>query len=136
MKKKFILTDEYKQNAFRVPENYFDTLQNRLAERMAAKSQPQTGWWQTVRPRLAFAASFVMLAIIGYSGIHLYNNTKGLDTHDTSYVYVVDMLNLDENAVLNLFAEEDRHDLAIDTDVIINYLADAGICLTDIASLD
>jgi hypothetical protein len=140
MEKKFILTDEHRQNAFGVPDGYFEAMQDRLSERIAAKNQPQQGWWKAVRPQLAFAASFVILMVAGYTGIHLLNNLQGIvldAVQDDTYVYVVDILNIDENTVLDLMSEErNQHDSSVETDAIIHYLADARISLADIASLD
>jgi malate synthase len=140
-KKKFTLTDEYKQNAFTVPDGYFDAIQDRLTERIAAKLQPQLSWWRALRPQLAFAAGFVALIVAGYGGFYLLNNLKESPStvvyYDDLYAYAADMLNIDENTVLQLMAEDRYEDSSvdIDTDAIINYLADARISLSDVASL-
>ncbi len=136
-KKKFILTDAYKQNAFEVPKGYFDVLEEKVTERIAVVSQPQPSWRKALRPQLAFAAGFVALVIAGYGGLHLLNQLKSPAIKGVSediYAYA-DMLDIDENAVINLMTEK-KHDPSIETDAIINYLADANISLTDIASLE
>ena len=136
MKKKFILTDEYKQNAFTVPEGYFDAMHDRLTERIAAKSQPQPSRWRVLRPQLAFATGLMALVVAG--GLFLFSDFKespSIMMYDDLYAYAADMLNIDENAILQLMSEETHDGSSIDTDAIINYLADARICLSDIASL-
>jgi hypothetical protein len=136
MKKKFILTDEYKQNAFTVPEGYFDAMQDRLSERIAVEYQPSPSRWRVLRSQLAFAASLMALVVAG--GLYLLTDLKESTPtamYDDLYAYAADMLNIDESAVLQLMAEDNYDDFAIDTDTVINYLADARISLSDIASL-
>jgi len=135
MKKKFILTDEYKQNAFTVPEGYFDVLQDRLSERIAAESPPAPSRWRVLRPQFAFAAGLTALVVAG--GLYLFNLKESSPTmmYDDLYAYAADVLNIDEGAVLRLMAEDKQDDFAVDTDAVINYLADARISLSDIASL-
>jgi len=138
-KKKFILTEEYKQNAFKTPEGYFDVMQDQLTRRIAAKVQSPPGWRQVLRPQLAFAAGFAALVIAGYGGMHLLNsisNSSSDAMHDDMYAYVTDLLKIDENAVLSVMAEDTQEQLSIDTEAIISYLADASISLSDFAFLD
>jgi hypothetical protein len=139
-KKKFILTEEHKQNAFTVPEGYFETMQDRLIERISVETQPQPGWWQALRPQLTFAAGFVALVIMGYGGLYLLNSLKetssGAMYDDDLYAAAADMLKIDEDAVLRVLSEEKHSDSSVDTDAIINYLADANISIADIASLN
>jgi hypothetical protein len=137
-KKKFILTDEYKQNVFAVPEGYFDAMQERLTERIAAESRPQPSWWQALRPQLAFAAGFVALVVTGYGGLYLLNSLRGTSTDDQYdfYTYATDMLNINENDILSVVSEEKYQASDYDTDAIISYLADANLSLSDIASLE
>lgn len=136
-KKKFILTDDYKQNAFSVPEGYFEAMQDRLTDRIAAETRPQPGRWRALRPQLAFAAGFVALIVAAYGSLHLFNESKRISTDMTAddlYIYATNVLNVDEHTVLSLMDEETQ-DSSVDTDIIINYLADARIGITDIASL-
>jgi hypothetical protein len=136
MKKKFILTDEYKQNAFTVPEGDFDAMHDRLSERIAATTQSPPSWRRILRPQLAFATGLMALVVAG--GLFLFNNLEEsypTMMYDDFYAYAADMLNIDENTVLHLMIEDRHDDSSIDTDVIINYLADASISLSDIASL-
>ncbi|MCL2097207.1 MAG: hypothetical protein FWH23_00405 [Bacteroidales bacterium] len=138
-KKQFKLTEEHKQNAFKTPEGYFDAMQDRLTARIAVETQPQLGWWATLRPQLAFAAGFVALVIAGYGGMYLLNsinNSSSDIANDDFYAYVIDMLNVDENAVLRVLSEDAQEHPSIDADAIMNYLADASISLSDFASLD
>jgi len=139
-KKKFILTDEYKQNAFTVPEGYFDRMQDKLSERIASMSQSHpVGWWRALRPQLAYAAGFVALIVAGYGGLHLLDRFSGSSTDmtpDDFYAYATNALRIDEHTVLRLMSEEmeEAQDSSVDTDAIINYLADARVSLSDIAS--
>jgi len=139
-KKKFILTDEYKQNVFAVPEGYFDAMHERLTERIAAETQLQPSWWQALRPQLAFALGFVALVITGYGGLYLLNSLRGPSTDTTQqhdlYAYAADMLDINENDILSVMSEEKHPASAMDTDIIISYLADANLSLADIASLE
>jgi hypothetical protein len=142
VKEKFILTDDLKKNVFNAPEGYFDSLQDRIAERVsAAEPQQQLSWFQVLRPQLAFAASFVALVVAGYGGVVLLNNLGAANdpvdpvSLDDFYASTIGMYNLDEQAVLRVIDEE-KIDHSINTEDIIDYLASTHVSLADIASLE
>jgi hypothetical protein len=140
---KFELTSELKQNAFTTPEGYFDTLYDRLVDGViAAAPQKQPSWFKALRPQLAFAMSFIALVVAGYGGLTLLNYLA--PAHDATvpaslddfYVSAFDMLNVDEQTMLHVMADEEKIDLSVNTEEIINYLASTHVSLADIASLE
>ncbi|MDR3184830.1 MAG: hypothetical protein LBT49_05440 [Prevotellaceae bacterium] len=143
VKKEFILTDDLKKNVFNVPERYFESLQDRIAERMSAgEPQPQLSWIQALRPQLAFAASFVALAVAGYGGVVLLNNlnagedaTTVSTSLDDFYTSTLETYRLDEQSVLRVIDEE-KVDPSVNTEDIIDYLSSTHVSLADIASLE
>ena len=142
VKEKFILTDGLKKNVFNTPEGYFDSLQDRLVERVLdAEPQQQLSWFQGLRPQLAFAASFVALVVAGYGGVALLNNLKpdsnpaASASPDDFYTSAIEMFRLDEQAVLRVIDEE-KIDPSINTEDIIDYLTATHVSLADIASLE
>lgn len=142
VEKKFMLTDDLKKNVFNVPEEYFETLQDRLVEQVLdAEPQQQLSWFQTLRPQVAFAAAFVALVGVGYGGVVLLNNLGPANdpaapmSLDDFYASAIDMYNLDEQSVLRVIDEE-KIDHSVNTEDIIDYLASTHVSLTDIASLE
>lgn len=139
-KKKFVLTEEWKQPAFTAPEGYFDTLQERVSEHIAAISAPQPSWRAALRPQLGFAAGFVAMALIGYGGVFMLNSLKGssagaASAADEFYSMTADYLDIDENTVLHVLSEKQAAP-SVDTEAIISYLAESNISLADIAALE
>ncbi|MDR3180332.1 MAG: hypothetical protein LBT61_00170 [Prevotellaceae bacterium] len=141
VEKKFMLTDDLKKNVFAVPEGYFESLQDRLVERIsdAEPQQQQLPWFQVLRPQLAFAAAFVALVVAGYGGMVLLNNLNSPDDPavpaSLDDFYASALYNLDEQAVLRVIDEE-KIDHSVDTEDIINYLVSTHVSLADIASLE
>ena len=142
VKKKFMLTDDLKKNVFNVPEGYFETLQDRLVERVLdAEPQQQLSWFQVLRPQLAFAAAFVALVGVGYGGMVLFDHLSAVNNPvdpvslDDFYASALEMYNLDEQVVLRVIDEE-KIDHSVNMEDIIDYLASTHVSLTDIASLE
>jgi hypothetical protein len=143
VRKKFILTDDFRKNVFNVPEGYFETQQGRLVDRVLdAEPQEQLSWSQALRPQLAFATTFVALVLAGYGGVFLLNNLdKPYDAAtpmslDDFYTSAIGGMNaLDEQAVLRML-DERRIDPSINTEDIIDYLTSTHVSLVDIASLE
>jgi hypothetical protein len=143
MKKKFVLTGDFKQNVFNTPEGYFESLQDRIVERVVTgTTQKQTGWFQLLRPQLAFALCFVALVFTGYGGLYVFNLLKSTaqpfaatSWEEEFYNSALNMLHIDEQTVLHVMQEE-TVDPSVNTEEIINYLASANLSLTDIASLE
>lgn len=141
VEKKFVLTDGLKKNVFNVPEGYFESLQDRLVEQVldAEPQQQPLSWRGTLRPQLAFAATFVALVVAGYGGVALLNNlNSGGDPATPASLddfYTAALGTLDEQAVLRVIDEE-KIDPSVNTEDIIDYLASTHVSLTDIASLE
>lgn len=137
--KKFILSDDFKQNAFTTPEGYFEALQIRVAGRISAATSKKQSWFAALRTQMAFAMAFVALTLTGYGGLYLLNNFTKDTTEDVmtaeDYSYAIDLLGIDEQSMLRAMNDE-RIDVSVNTEDIINYLATANISIADIAYLE
>jgi hypothetical protein len=68
----FKLEDLKKENPFQVPENYFDTLGNRIADRIETREAAKRGLSFAsvkLKPILSFAGGFAALAFFIYLGV-------------------------------------------------------------------
>ena len=66
------LNDIKKQNPFKVPENYFENLSERIMSQTSATEAgiPKKSIVRRLRPFLAMAASVALFALIGYTAIY------------------------------------------------------------------
>lgn len=72
----FIHSEATKNLPFSVPEGYFDSLASRVQCRIQPELVPevppaQGDWVSSLRSQLAFAASFVLMAILSYFGYYV-----------------------------------------------------------------
>ncbi len=77
-KKTDILLSSGRDNPFRVPENYFDELPERILSRVHQKEN--TGAvhrpWHAIRPRLALAAAVAGFLIMIWAGIRIFSGDQ------------------------------------------------------------
>ncbi|MDI3527236.1 MAG: hypothetical protein PWR03_1419 [Tenuifilum sp.] len=79
-----------KKLPFRVPEGYFDTLPQRVQDRVAAtESKETTRGWIAIRSQLAFAAGFLFMAVLGYWGYYMSRPLASSKAIKTDYVEIV-----------------------------------------------
>ena len=114
-----ILEDErMKQVPFTTPENYFESLEDRIAEKVFPSEKK--GWWtslgKVLKPALTLAASFLLVAGLGW-GVMRLTQTASTDlaqsTDNTEEGQMLDSLVKDFGAieVNRLFADyEDASD--------------------------
>jgi len=80
---------------YSVPENYFDTLPNRIQERCleqygSAQKSSFTSFWQLVRTQLSLAAGFVVMALIAFAGYYyLHPTQQEQETTGNDYIQIV-----------------------------------------------
>jgi len=62
-----------KKLPFKVPDDYFENLPQRVQERIAATEThyEQKGRWVTLKSQLAFAAGFAFMALLSYLGYYM-----------------------------------------------------------------
>ena len=122
------LEDEsLKKNPFVTPEGYFDSLQERIQERCAEPEQ-RKGWRKLLRPQLAFAVSFIALALIGKGVVTLVTDKPDNGTATNVIAGV-------EGDTSRLYSQDDMYavnDTEIIDDVIISYLVNNNVSDMDI----
>jgi hypothetical protein len=105
------LNDIPKQNPFRVPEGYLESLSERITSNIhSGNILPENkGIVRRLRPFLLAAASVAILAIIGYTAIHLAvgNRNKNKNEefitarYNSIYLNDIDVATLEENVAGN-----------------------------------
>jgi hypothetical protein len=121
-----------KENPFRVPENYFDTLSDRIldtiskSESTSIKPVYQINWIK----QIAVAASIVGIIFVSYSGYKFFNKTENInnqeiaqiiDTTDAEYSFV------DEDNIVEAITTEIPVTENLEGDDIISYLVEDGV---------
>ena len=118
-------------NPFRVPEGYFESLEDRLAARIAAEEagtpKGSRRVWQALKPALMMAAMFAIIFGMGYGALSL---THTLD-RGTGTPAVSDYASLEEelirsSSLLNYYQSDfqvDDEDAEIDEESLISYLS-------------
>ena len=86
------LTKAGKENPFRVPEGYFDSLPSRVQE-FCKKEEPKfqpTSWFVTVKSQLALAAGICFFAVLAFTGYYYSNHFNNGLFHKTDYIKIVE----------------------------------------------
>lgn len=132
-----ILEDErMKQIPFTTPENYFESLEERIAEKVFPSEKK--GWWaslgKVLKPAAVLAASFLIVAGLGWGVMRLTQSARGnlaQNTENTEEGQMLDSLVKDFGAieVNRLYADYEGVDLDIhdidysgDNDAIEEYI--------------
>jgi hypothetical protein len=133
------LNDIPKQNPFKVPENYFENLTDRIISQTSAiETVPQKkSIVRRLRPFLAVAASVALLALIGYTALYFIGNGQRRsssevavsDKYSSIYLNDIDITTLEENVAENETLIEIPE---ISKNEIIDYLISEDINILDI----
>lgn len=132
-----ILEDErMKQVPFTTPENYFESLEDRIAEKVFPSEKK--GWWtslgKVLKPALTLAASFLLVAGLGWGVMRLTQTARtdlAQSTDNTEEGQMLDSLVKDFGAieVNRLFADYEDvsddiqdYDDSDDADAIEEYI--------------
>jgi hypothetical protein len=131
MKKLDNISENSKKLPFEVPNNYFDTLSERVLQNVEKEEQngeKSIPWWVTLKPMLAFAAAFALFVVIS-SLVFKYTLREDFiveNKQEESYMYSVLYIEeyIADAAISDLTADIDEEDivdyLLYDND--INYL--------------
>lgn len=120
-----------KENPFRVPENYFEELPEKIFENILASEKtpvrikPVFG----LKKSLAIAAAIAGLIFLTYSGYYLINKSDNdqnqiayiNDTTDAEYSFV------DENNIVDAISNVISENEEVEGDDIVNYLVEDDI---------
>ncbi len=129
--KKYRLKEEgHKENPFKVPEGYFDTLSDRVMDRINREEpEKKVRIRQIIRPQLALAAAILGFALISYTFVRVF--TPGSTTGEYYDLATLEKISYfyDESTLMEMIPSEDgtesEEDLWVDD--AIDYLADNEI---------
>lgn len=103
-----------KVNPFKVPENYFDTLSERMSSIAfsAEKQEKHVPVYRRLRPYLAVAASVLILFTIGYTALRISSHEKNpvlipelsFQEYYEMVVNEIDLMTLEENLEHEIFS--------------------------------
>ncbi len=133
------IDDIEKKNPFKVPDNYFENLNERILGNILSETNRKRKVVNVInlKPFLAIAASVVLIVVIGLSV--LFNNTGPkqevmLTKQKTDYINELALENIDisylEDEVSGLWSEPIFGDLEIED--IIHYLENENISISEI----
>ncbi len=111
------LKDIEKKNSFIVPEKYFENFSSRLKDKIIGQEKTSSvlqGIQITIRHRLAFAASFIGLLIIIYSGVkYLLADTDSslFPASELTENYDYQLSDIDDYMLYELYSETSTNNL-------------------------
>jgi len=123
-----------KKNLFRTPEGYFDSMEDRIMERIKYNANPKTTSAKIIhllRPAFGLAASLLLVALLVYSPIKTRlskNNTK-IEIAQSSSTDLLDSYEfnlglVDDNVLANaIFTDETIDTLVTEKDELLAYLS-------------
>ena len=125
-------------NPFRMPEGYFDSLEDRLAARIAAEAAPQPKArrvWAVLKPALALAATFAIIFGMGYGVLSLTHTLGRGAGASTGYASAEEEL-IRHSSVITYYQTGDPADSEedIDEETLISYLA-SEMSFSDLAEI-
>ncbi len=130
-------------NPFRMPEGYFDGLEDRLMARIAveaaetAQAPARRPVWQILKPALALAATFALIFGMGYGVLsltHTLDNGKG--TADVSGYASAEEELIRPISIINYYqsAGPVEESAELDEEILIDYLA-SELSFSDLADI-
>ena len=125
-------------NAFRTPEGYFDSLEDRVMARIAAETAQTPARrpvWSVLKPALTLAAMFALIFGMGYGVLSL-THTLGRDkAPDAAVTYATAEEEMIHPAsLINYYQTEPAEEPEIDEETLINYLA-SELSFADLAEI-
>ena len=125
------------KNFFQVPDGYFESFNERILLKIKNDSKTsettrENKIWELVRPQLLFAASFIGLAIIIYSGIYFILGQEKTSNSDHNYIadfMNMEIQNINEDILFEMIELPNNFDASDNymEDIIIDYLVNTDI---------
>lgn len=127
------------EQPFRVPEGYFDALEDRVMARIAMEEAPETGrrrFWTVIKPALALAATFALIFGMGYGVLSLTQTLKRGNGTPEAPGYATTVEEWITPASLINYYEMDAQPVEeeIDEETLVNYLA-SELSFTQLAEI-
>jgi hypothetical protein len=129
-----------KENSFKVPDGYFETLPQKLQERL--HPDEKGSWLQRImeyfKPHLALAGMMVGVFVIAFVGIKLFTPEQITDNEvvDTGIADALEyeLNEMDEISLMQMLAETEKADMASGNDseddyadLAVEYLLNEGV---------
>ena len=127
------------EQPFRVPEGYFDALEDRVMARIAMEEAPEAGRrrvWTVIKPALALAATFALIFGMGYGVLSLTQTLKRGNGTPEAPGYATTVEEWITPASLINYYEMDAQPVEeeIDEETLVNYLA-SELSFTQLAEI-
>jgi hypothetical protein len=124
---------------FRIPEAYFESLEDRVMARIAAEEQAdvrkKSPVWAVLRPALTLAAMFALVFGMGYGVLSLTHTLdRGTGTTEVSGYATVEEEMINPVSLINYYQTDPEEDTELDEETIINYLA-TELSYSDLAEI-
>ncbi len=129
------LEDLKKENPFRVPEGYFDSLPGRISEAVSGEqsgAEAPRGFFSLLRPQLALAAGFLILVVAGYVAVQLIlkpGNGNGNNYQNIAEYVEFNLDDFDESEIMEMVGGNptEKESFADLDEEIIEYLVNENI---------
>lgn len=132
------------QNPFRTPENYFESLEDRIMGNIKDQTQKKNSSAKIIRflkPALGIAASLTLIFMLGYYSINtfLLKDIAKAELTDTTTTdplndYPINLASIDDNSLINaIFTDETNAFAETNPDEFLAYLS-SGLNEVDIYS--
>lgn len=122
-----------KKNPFRIPEGYFDSLEERILEGIEPSTKTKTTSTriiQFLKPALGLAASFLLVGLLVYSPVKtmlLKNNTKAEIAQSSATIvlddYSLNLTSIDDNTLVSAIFSDESSNQSLDPDEVLAYLS-------------
>ena len=132
------------ENPFRVPDNYFDNLPEKIQVNIRARekavSKPVTRIVDYLKPHLALAAAILGFALIGYTGFRYFinrNSDSQISNHEIAEYMDFYSNDVDNTLIIELLEEQEQQPVETNDDLseeIIDYLLNENIDIYTIAN--
>jgi hypothetical protein len=122
------------QNPFRTPDQYFESLDDRIMAGIRQAENPQSGKSKTVRflkPVLGLVASFALVYLLVYYPINHFvpqnlvkTNQADSNSPGIPEAYSLSFASVDESTLFNVIISDDsKSETTLNTDDLVAYLA-------------
>ncbi len=123
---------------FRVPEGYFETMEDRVMARIAEESavvEVKRPVWRILKPALTLAATFALIFGMGYGVLSLTHTLhRGAGSLEESGYATAEEELISPVSLINYYQSSLPEDTELDEDTIINYLA-SELSFSDLAEI-
>ena len=116
-------------DSFRMPEGYFETLEDRLMARIAEEAAPQPKArrvWTVIKPALALAATFALIFGMGYGVLSLTHTLDdGIGSTDVQGYASAEEELIQPSSVITYYQTDDpaEPEEEIDEETLVSFLA-------------